>query len=308
MDHRHNRYLHHSHSISNNFHIWLNHVHGDRTYNHHNYRYVASARLILAVELISTPTDCPCTYSVQQTTSSASQYTAETTIASSKITDSSSIPFTPSTHTSLILQPTISSRGPSLSQSFQPISTPQFILTPYSNLRSSGISSSSSTLTSVSVVIQTSVPDPLTSPTITTSTQARMSHASSPSSTQRSSSSRSSVSTSSVSTTMLPPPISTGGMCGARVDLTCEGSFFGNCRGSDNTCGTDAAHCGTGCQSDFGYCTFVSNDGTCGNNVTCEGSVFGSCKSSGPCSLYFYAVLERHYSLAISSYAKLIKE
>ncbi|KAE9362984.1 carbohydrate-binding module family 18 protein [Stipitochalara longipes BDJ] len=81
---------------------------------------------------------------------------------------------------------------------------------------------------------------------------------------------------------MPPPSISTSGMCGAGADFTCQGSGFGNCCGADNTCGHNADHCGTGCQPGFGYCTFVSNDGTCGNNVTCEGSVFGSC-----CSKFF---------------------
>ncbi|KAH8763976.1 hypothetical protein F5882DRAFT_383452 [Hyaloscypha sp. PMI_1271] len=93
----------------------------------------------------------------------------------------------------------------------------------------------------------------------------------------------SSISVSSVTTTRPPSPSSTGAMCGAGVNLSCQGSDFGNCCGSDNTCGHDAKHCGTGCQIDFGFCTNTSNDGSCGNNVTCRDSVFGDC-----CSEFFF--------------------
>lgn len=37
--------------------------------------------------------------------------------------------------------------------------------------------------------------------------------------------------------------------------------------------------CGDGCQGGWGYCTNVSNDGTCGFGVTCLGSQFGDCCS-----------------------------
>jgi len=65
--------------------------------------------------------------------------------------------------------------------------------------------------------------------------------------------------------------------------LSCDGSLFGAWCGSDDTCGTDVAHCGTGCQPGFGLCTPISNDGTCGNGVSCKGSPFGDC-----CSQFFF--------------------
>ncbi|KAI6709213.1 chitin recognition protein [Diplocarpon mali] len=82
---------------------------------------------------------------------------------------------------------------------------------------------------------------------------------------------------STISTTL---PIPTPGLCGERGNgNSCQDSGFGNCCGSDDTCGSDAAHCGTGCQPGFGYCTLISNDGTCGNGVSCIQSSFGTCCS-----------------------------
>ncbi|PBP15874.1 chitin recognition protein [Diplocarpon rosae] len=82
------------------------------------------------------------------------------------------------------------------------------------------------------------------------------------------------------STLSITLPIPTPGLCGERGNgASCQDSGFGNCCGSDDTCGHDAAHCGTGCQPGFGYCTVISNDGTCGNGVSCIGSSFGACCS-----------------------------
>ncbi|KAI9050847.1 hypothetical protein LZ554_004966 [Drepanopeziza brunnea f. sp. 'monogermtubi'] len=79
-------------------------------------------------------------------------------------------------------------------------------------------------------------------------------------------------------------PMPSAGLCGAQGNgNSCQDSGYGSCCGSDDTCGHDAAHCGNGCQQEFGYCTPVSNDGTCGNGVTCTGSPFGTC-----CSQYGY--------------------
>ncbi|EKD12333.1 chitin recognition protein [Drepanopeziza brunnea f. sp. 'multigermtubi' MB_m1] len=97
------------------------------------------------------------------------------------------------------------------------------------------------------------------------------------------------------SSNMAPPPVSptssgivgpmpSAGLCGAQGNgNSCQDSGYGSCCGSDDTCGHDAAHCGNGCQQEFGYCTPISNDGTCGNGVTCTGSPFGTC-----CSQYGY--------------------
>ncbi|PBP22529.1 chitin recognition protein [Diplocarpon rosae] len=82
------------------------------------------------------------------------------------------------------------------------------------------------------------------------------------------------------STLSITLPIPTPSLCGERGNGgSCQDSGFGNCCGSDDTCGHDAAHCGTGCQPGFGYCTAISNDGTCGNGVSCIGSSFGTCCS-----------------------------
>ncbi|KAF2453738.1 multicopper oxidase-domain-containing protein [Lineolata rhizophorae] len=43
------------------------------------------------------------------------------------------------------------------------------------------------------------------------------------------------------------------GKCGAESG-TCWGSFYGNCCGGDGMCGSSAAACGDGCQSEFGWC------------------------------------------------------
>lgn len=46
--------------------------------------------------------------------------------------------------------------------------------------------------------------------------------------------------------------ITMDGTCG--VNVTCLGSAFGPCCSSSNFCGNSTAHCGTGCQPDFGHC------------------------------------------------------
>ena len=87
-----------------------------------------------------------------------------------------------------------------------------------------------------------------------------------------------------VSTVITFFPTPTSNLCGpSGGGSSCDGSPFGACCGSDDTCGTDVAHCGTGCQPGFGLCTPISNDGTCGNGVSCEGSQFGDC-----CSQFFF--------------------
>ncbi|PVH78330.1 carbohydrate-binding module family 18 protein [Cadophora sp. DSE1049] len=79
-------------------------------------------------------------------------------------------------------------------------------------------------------------------------------------------------------------PVPTTNLCGpSGGGSSCDGSPFGACCGSEDTCGTDAAHCGIGCQPDYGFCTNVSNDGTCGNGVSCAGNQFGDC-----CSQFFF--------------------
>lgn len=91
----------------------------------------------------------------------------------------------------------------------------------------------------------------------------------------------------STTTTAAPPSstVSTDGSCGGTNGYTCQGSSFGNCCSQYGWCGSDAAHCGTGCQSSFGTCGgtsgAVSPDGTCGgtNAYTCNGSGFGNCCS-----------------------------
>ncbi|KFY37549.1 hypothetical protein V495_07108 [Pseudogymnoascus sp. VKM F-4514 (FW-929)] len=53
-----------------------------------------------------------------------------------------------------------------------------------------------------------------------------------------------------------PGVISWDGLCGDEGDgATCKGSTFGNCCARFGACGSDAAHCGSGCQAAFGTCT-----------------------------------------------------
>ncbi|RDW89567.1 hypothetical protein BP6252_01599 [Coleophoma cylindrospora] len=76
---------------------------------------------------------------------------------------------------------------------------------------------------------------------------------------------------------------STDGTCSTSV--TCLGSGFGNCCSANGFCGSDVAHCGTGCQAALGNCTIpageidVSIDGSCGPHITCFGSQWGNCCS-----------------------------
>ncbi|CAK7205411.1 hypothetical protein SEUCBS139899_008182 [Sporothrix eucalyptigena] len=87
-------------------------------------------------------------------------------------------------------------------------------------------------------------------------------------------------------------PFSTDGKCGAAssVNATCLGSTFGDCCSSAGLCGSTPAFCGgrLGCQGNFGACTPVSTDGTCGAkssvNAMCLYSKFGDCCSAaGTC-------------------------
>ncbi|KAI2789285.1 hypothetical protein POX_e07315 [Penicillium oxalicum] len=49
--------------------------------------------------------------------------------------------------------------------------------------------------------------------------------------------------------------VSTNGVCGAyNGTATCAGSSFGNCCSQFGWCGSDTAHCGSGCQSNYGNC------------------------------------------------------
>ncbi|OAA63576.1 Chitin-binding, type 1 [Niveomyces insectorum RCEF 264] len=83
-------------------------------------------------------------------------------------------------------------------------------------------------------------------------------------------------------------PISTDGKCGAAsaVGATCIGSAFGSCCSVKGNCGGTPAFCGVpeGCQTTFGICTPVSQDGKCGaasaENAMCIGSAFGDCCSA----------------------------
>ncbi|KAK9770413.1 putative chitinase [Seiridium cardinale] len=48
---------------------------------------------------------------------------------------------------------------------------------------------------------------------------------------------------------------STDGSCGAGTFYTCAGSTAGTCCSPYGYCGSTGAHCGAGCQSDYGTCT-----------------------------------------------------
>ncbi|KAJ9143023.1 hypothetical protein NKR23_g6795 [Pleurostoma richardsiae] len=135
------------------------------------------------------------------------------------------------------------------------------------------------------------------------------------------STSTSSRTTSTSTSSSAPAPSGTlqasiNGMCGNTT--TCAGSRFGSCCSEFFWCGSGAAYCGAGCQSDFGTCQgggspppvsitttsttttarttsttttsarptvsippglTSSTDGSCGNGVTCLGSRFGPCCS-----------------------------
>ncbi|KAK0115080.1 hypothetical protein ONS96_013550 [Cadophora gregata f. sp. sojae] len=82
---------------------------------------------------------------------------------------------------------------------------------------------------------------------------------------------------STASLTTTSPPIPSTNTCGASAGgSSCDGSPFGTCCGSDDTCGSDAAHCGTGCQPGYGICSNITIDGSCGNGVFCR---IGDCCS-----------------------------
>ncbi|KAI1857039.1 hypothetical protein JX265_008528 [Neoarthrinium moseri] len=48
---------------------------------------------------------------------------------------------------------------------------------------------------------------------------------------------------------------STDGSCGTGTPFTCQGVADGQCCSQYGFCGSSAAHCGTGCQSDYGTCS-----------------------------------------------------
>jgi hypothetical protein len=81
--------------------------------------------------------------------------------------------------------------------------------------------------------------------------------------------------------------VSKDGQCGSAGKVTCSDSGFGDCCSVAGWCGSGAAHCGTGCQTDLVVCSGttptdnVSTDGTCGGDggSACTGSGFGSCCS-----------------------------
>ncbi|KAF2742347.1 carbohydrate-binding module family 18 protein [Sporormia fimetaria CBS 119925] len=83
--------------------------------------------------------------------------------------------------------------------------------------------------------------------------------------------------------------MSPDGTYGGTKGSTCTGTTFGACCLSSGLCGGETAHCGGGCQSQFGTCTGdskTSPDGTCGGTkgYTCGSSGFGDCcSSSGFC-------------------------
>lgn len=93
--------------------------------------------------------------------------------------------------------------------------------------------------------------------------------------------------------------ISSDGQCGPLNGGTCLSSIYGSCCSSSGWCGSDTAHCGTGCQSGaWGLCgnltanlpsnltLSLSPDGTCGSltSYTCLNSGYGDCcSSSGWC-------------------------
>ncbi|KAF2728526.1 hypothetical protein EJ04DRAFT_449134 [Polyplosphaeria fusca] len=106
--------------------------------------------------------------------------------------------------------------------------------------------------------------------------------------------------------------VSTDGRCGGPSRLTCLGSTFGSCCSPHGRCGSSTAHCGTGCNSEFGTCRLaslavvssstvttssvpapsapapsasmkVSEDTRCGpkfGGQTCQGSEWGPCCST----------------------------
>jgi hypothetical protein len=88
----------------------------------------------------------------------------------------------------------------------------------------------------------------------------------------------------------VPGNVSTDGVCGTN-GKTCQGSNFGDCCSASNFCGRTEAHCGPGCQTEFGTCDGagdISIGGECGvingKTWTCNGSRFGNCcSSSGFC-------------------------
>ncbi|KAK1856377.1 plant lectins antimicrobial peptide [Colletotrichum chrysophilum] len=59
--------------------------------------------------------------------------------------------------------------------------------------------------------------------------------------------------------TAIADNISTDGRCGSN-GKTCLGSAFGSCCSEGGWCGSEQAHCSTGCQTGFGNCT--TSDGS----------------------------------------------
>ncbi|KAI8265154.1 glycoside hydrolase family 18 [Colletotrichum sp. SAR11_239] len=78
-------------------------------------------------------------------------------------------------------------------------------------------------------------------------------------------------------------PVSTDGQCGpSNGGTTCTGSAFGKCCSSSGWCGTDDAHCGSGCQSGDCVKGAVTTDGSCGigaNDAICGSWPQGDCCS-----------------------------
>ncbi|KAF3807414.1 Chitotriosidase-1 [Colletotrichum gloeosporioides] len=78
-------------------------------------------------------------------------------------------------------------------------------------------------------------------------------------------------------------PVSTDGQCGpSNGGTTCTGSTFGKCCSSSGWCGTDDAHCGSGCQSGDCVKGAVTTDGSCGigaNDAICGSWPQGDCCS-----------------------------
>jgi hypothetical protein len=46
-----------------------------------------------------------------------------------------------------------------------------------------------------------------------------------------------------------PAGPSTDGSCGGALGALCTGTTFGDCCSAYGWCGSDSAHCGTGCQT-----------------------------------------------------------
>lgn len=62
--------------------------------------------------------------------------------------------------------------------------------------------------------------------------------------------------------------VSPDGICG--VNTTCSGSLFGECCSHSNYCGNSNAHCGKGCQLEFGRCKFYGSGKVLPNGTTID--------------------------------------